>query len=122
MALKDNQPILKDLIKTIFKIASPLSVFTTEEKRYGREEKRKCSIHDTLLLGQEGMYEQWPCLKRIVTMEMERLCNGIKSKETIYYLCSEGCNDALYFAERIRAHWCIENNLHWHLDVTFKED
>ena len=23
---------------------------------------------------------------------------------------------------RIRAHWGIENKLHWHLDVTFRED
>ncbi|WP_290079009.1 ISAs1 family transposase, partial [uncultured Duncaniella sp.] len=59
---------------------------------------------------------------RIVKMERERLCNGIKSRETIYYLSSEERNDASYFAERIRAHWGIENKLHWHLDVTFKED
>ena len=78
MALKDNQPILKGLIETIFNITSPLSVFTTEEKRHGREEKRKCSILDTSLLEQEGMYEQWPGLKRIVKMERERLCNCIK--------------------------------------------
>ncbi|WP_289742026.1 ISAs1 family transposase [uncultured Duncaniella sp.] len=68
------------------------------------------------------MYGQWPGLKRIVKMERERLCNGIKSRETIYYLSSEERNDASYFAERIRAHWGIENKLHWHLDVTFKED
>lgn len=68
------------------------------------------------------MSGQWPGLKRIVKMERERLCNGIKSRETIYYLSSEERNDASYFAERIRAHWGIENKLHWHLDVTFKED
>ena len=50
MALKDNQPILKDLIETLFKVASPLSVFTTEEKGHGREEKRTCSVLDTALL------------------------------------------------------------------------
>lgn len=122
MALKDNQPILKDLIETLFKVASPLSVFTTEEKGHGREEKRTCSVLDTALLEQEGMYGRWPGLKRIVKMERERLCNGIKSRETIYYLSSEERNDASYFAERIRAHWGIENKLHWHLDVTFKED
>ncbi len=50
MALKDNQSILKDLIETLFKVASPLSVFTTEEKGHGREEKRTCSVLDTALL------------------------------------------------------------------------
>jgi len=26
------------------------------------------------------------------------------------------------FAEAVRGHWLIENNLHWQLDVTFRED
>lgn len=122
MALKDNQPILKDLIAIIFNNTSPLSTFTTEEKGHGREEKRTCSVLDTRLLEREGMYEQWPGLKRIIKMDRERLCNGIKSRETVYYLSSEERNEASYFAGRIRAHWGIENKLHWHLDVTFKED
>ena len=122
MALKDNQPILKDLVESIFKTTTPVSTYSTEEKGHGREEKRKCAVLDTGLLEQEGMYEEWPGLKRIVRMERERLCNGTKSRETIYYLSSEEINDASYFASRIRAHWSIENNLHWHLDVTFKED
>ena len=60
--------------------------------------------------------------ERIIKMERERLCNSVKSRETIYYLSSEDCDEASYFAGRIRAHWGIENKLHWHLDVTFKED
>lgn len=122
MALKDNQPILKELVDSIFNSATRLSSCATEEKGHGREETRRCTVIDTRLLEQEGMYEEWPGLKRIVRMDRERLCNGIKSKETIYYLSSEEINDASYFASRIRAHWGIENNLHWHLDVTFKED
>ena len=31
-------------------------------------------------------------------------------------------DEASYYAMRIRAHWGIENKLHWHLDVTFRED
>jgi len=29
---------------------------------------------------------------------------------------------AAAFAEIVRGHWAIENNLHWMLDVTFKDD
>lgn len=122
MALKDNQPILKDLINTIFNNTTPLSISETAEKGHGRQELRKCSVLDARLLEQEGLYEQWPGLRRIVRMERERICNGVKSKEVIYYLSSEEIDDASYFATRIRAHWGIENKLHWHLDVTFKED
>lgn len=43
---------------------------------------------DTTLLEQEGMYERWPGLKRIIRMERERTENGSHSRETIYYLSS----------------------------------
>lgn len=122
MALKDNQPILRDLTESVFRNASPMSVYTTEEKGHGRLEKRTCSIMDTTLLEQEGMYEKWPGLKRIIKMERERTENGSCSRETIYYLSSGEKDEASYFARRIRAHWGIENKLHWHLDVTFGED
>lgn len=104
MALKDNQPILKELVERIFGSAMPLAEFKPEEKGHGRIEMRRCAILDTRLLEQEGMYEEWPGLKRIIRMYRERTCDGIKSKETIYYLSSEESDDAEYFASRIRAH------------------
>lgn len=122
MALKDNQPILKELVERIFDSTRSLAEFKSEEKGHVRIEMRQCSILDTRLLQQEGMYEEWPGLKRIIKMYRERTCDGTRSKETIYYLSSEECDDAEYFSSRIRAHWGIENKLHWHLDVTFKED
>ena len=88
MALQDNQPILKGLTESIFSSTTPISVYTTEEKGHGRVEKRTCSIMDTTLLEQEGMYEKWPGLKRIIKMERERTENGARSRETIYYLSS----------------------------------
>lgn len=55
-------------------------------------------------------------------MDRERTENGSRSRETIYYLSSVEKDEASYYASRIRAHWDIENKLHWHLDVTFRED
>lgn len=122
MALKENQPIFHELVESIFKVSQPSSVHTSEEKGHGRQESRECSVLDTKLLGQEGMYEAWPGLKRIIKMRRKRIVNGVKSDETVYYLSSEERDEASYYASRIRAHWGIENKLHWHLDVTFKED
>lgn len=43
------------------------------------------------------------------------------AEETRYFISSLPAN-----AERqgnaVRSHWGIENQLHWHLDVTFRED
>lgn len=122
MALKDNRPILKQPVESMFRSSTPLSTYKTEEKDHGREEKRDCAVLDTKLLKKEGLYGEWPGLQRIIRMGRERLCDGVRTKETVYYLSSEAIDDAAYFSGRIRDHRGIENRLHWHLDVTFKED
>lgn len=122
MEFKDNQPILKELVENVFNASTPVSVFTTEEKGHGRLEKRTGSVMDTRLLEQEGMYEPWPGLKRIIKMERERTEKGIGSREIIYYLSSQEKDEASCYAQKIRDYWGIENKLHWYLDMTFKED
>jgi predicted transposase YbfD/YdcC len=56
---------------------------------------------------------------RMVEAEVER--NGQTSIARRYYLCSAGL-DAASFARAVRAHWGIENRLHWILDVVFHDD
>lgn len=79
MTLKGNQPIPMDLPESIFKRIVPMSTYITEEKDHGRLEKRTCSIFDTALLEQEGMYEQWTGLKRIIKMDRKRTQDNIRS-------------------------------------------
>ena len=51
-----------------------------------------------------------------------RIIKDTKTVETRYYISDENESNALYFSHLVRGHWGIENLLHWHLDVTFKED
>ena len=45
-----------------------------------------------------------------------------RSRETIY-ISAAWKDEASYYAMRIQnSYWGIENKLHWHLDVTFRED
>ncbi len=46
---------------------------------------------------------------------------GQTSTERRFYISSAAL-DAARFAHAVRAHWTIENQLHWVLDVQFKED
>ena len=39
-----------------------------------------------------------------------------------YYISSLPPEDCQLIGQYIRGHWGIENRLHWHLDVTFRED
>ena len=54
-------------------------------------------------------------------VERSRRVNGKETVETHYFLCSIP-PDAVRFADAVRTHWHIENQLHWVLDVAFAED
>jgi predicted transposase YbfD/YdcC len=43
------------------------------------------------------------------------------STETRYYI-STLAGEAVEFARAVRTHWSIENQVHWRLDVAFRED
>jgi predicted transposase YbfD/YdcC len=50
-------------------------------------------------------------------VESERTVNGKTSIDRRHYICA--LQDVKYFANAARAHWGVENSLHWVLDVTF---
>ena len=90
------------------------------EKSHNRIEKR--TYYMTTKIKWFADLPLWANLKSFICydLETEDLVTGKKTKERRYYIASltdiELCSDA------IRGHWCIENQLHWHLDVTFSED
>ncbi|GJQ03801.1 hypothetical protein CAPN009_02160 [Capnocytophaga canimorsus] len=64
----------------------------------------------------------WAGLKTLIQIESERYLGVDIQKETRYYISNEEGVSVAYFNELVRGHWGIENKLHWHLDVTFRED
>jgi predicted transposase YbfD/YdcC len=64
---------------------------------------------------------QWPGLKSVVVVESRREINGKITDETRFYITS-----LVLLAEAvgpmIRAHWAIENSLHWVMDMVFRDD
>ena len=65
---------------------------------------------------------KWKDLKQLVKIVAMRQIKGKTSTETRYYISSLENDHAEKFNEMVRGHWSIENQLHWHLDVTFRED
>ncbi len=55
-------------------------------------------------------------------VESERTIGGETSREVRYFISSLPGDDAKKFGAAVRRHWEIENNLHWVLDVAFRED
>lgn len=126
LALKDNHPKLQAEVAGIFvavrqaKTHDPaLRPVETIETGHGRTETRRCWSVEApdWLTG----YEQWCDLHSLILVEATREVKDQQTTETRYYLSSLA-PDAPRAAAAVRAHWGIENSLHWSLDVSFGED
>jgi predicted transposase YbfD/YdcC len=89
---------------------------------HGRIETRKLWVcWDVELLG--ALTEQWPGLKTMVAIDRTREHNGQSSTQRHYYISSlDKRTKAPRLAGYVRGHWSVENNLHWQLDISFRED
>jgi predicted transposase YbfD/YdcC len=89
----------------------------------GRIEQRRCTLtHKLDLLDETHAYKD---CRTVLKIESSREYNKgtelRKETETRYYI-SDLESNAPEFNALVRGHWGIENNLHWALDVVFKED
>lgn len=128
LALKGNQGHIHTGAQELFRHATATAfrgiahqTTQTLNKGHGRIEQR----HYTLVTDgrwveylNEG--ERWAGLAGIGRVEAERRMGDVVSKEVRYYITS--VRDVAVFAQGVRAHWGIENGLHWVLDVAFRED
>ena len=133
LALKGNQGPLHKRVEEFF--GSPgqvkaakqrgktISVCDCENKGHGRHERRIVMATDALEGIDKLERESWSGLRSIVCVEAHRkeLSTGKSSVEKRYYITSHK-PDAELLGKLIRQHWGIENQCHWVLDVTWKED
>ena len=121
LAVKENQGHLLDDIKEAFTQTPTATSHTTTEKGHGRIEQRKCSVITDMDWISKA--DNWYKLNTIISIESQRtrLQSGETHTEQRFYISSLQSTPE-QFNELIRSHWTIENNLHWCLDVVFKED
>jgi len=65
---------------------------------------------------------EWAGLRTAVRIERTREVVGGQTSAETHYFVSSLPPDAERVAQAIRAHWDIENGLHWCLDVAFEDD
>jgi predicted transposase YbfD/YdcC len=129
LALKENQRTLCELVGFQFRRAHETGFaglahtrHEAVEKDHGRLEVRRCwAIDDPAILAWLDPERAWPGLRSVAAVEGERRLAGKVTKETRYYLSSLP-GDARLIAAAVRAHWGIENQVHWVLDLAFRED
>jgi predicted transposase YbfD/YdcC len=132
LAVKDNQPTLYADIQACFLRALETDFHGVRYERleekpqrgHGRQETRIYTvIYDPPGLSTRA---EWVDLQAIVMVYRERQVGTGEneksfSEETSYYIVSTEAPVA-ELAGGIRAHWGIENKVHWVLDVVFRED
>lgn len=121
LSVKGNQPTLLEDVEDSFKRAEVTDTHETIEKNRSRIETRKVSVINDL--GWLSEPEKWLGLKQLVRIERTRelLTEQKTETETSFYISSTG-GTAGELQAWIRGHWAIENNLHWCLDMVFRED
>jgi predicted transposase YbfD/YdcC len=133
LAVKENQPALHDKVTRLLDEARlerfagmSHGYFEQTNGGHGRIETRKVWVTDEVKWLGDDLRKLWPGLASVAMVESTRVVAGgassSSSLERHYFISSRTGTDASAMAGAIRAHWGVENRLHWHLDVSFGED
>ena len=119
LGLKGNHGPLFAAAEKGFAVAGELAFFETKERAHGRSERRRASL---LPISQLPDPPAFPGLKAIGRIEAERTTSDGQLATSIRYVALSRLMSPAKLAQVVRAHWTIENQLHWTLDVVFDED
>jgi predicted transposase YbfD/YdcC len=135
LALKGNHETVHEEVKTYLDDAirqqaadrsarrrtktSELVYLETVEKDHGRLETRRYWQSENIDWFAD--LTKWEGLRSVGVVEAVRASKGQTSTDRRYYLSSLSC-DITRFAKAVRGHWGVENQVHWHMDVSFGED
>lgn len=133
LALKDNQPHLHEDVQSLFTWADNIKFANlqyahtrTVHKGHGRRETRECWVlADAECLPMIAGAAAWSDLRAFVRVEARRQVGDSVTCETRYYVSSLAADTpdlATTALNAVRSHWGIENQLHWVLDIAFRED
>ena len=126
LAVKGNQEhLLEDIQQTVEQALEgelpkgAVATHTTREDGHGRHEERSYVViqHVAGLRDRQA----WPKVTAVGMCRRERTVAGVTSTEVHYFIGSRRMG-ARRYAQALRQHWRIENDLHWQLDISFGED
>jgi len=121
--LKGNQGLLHKDVKLFFESeeTSPPVSHETFDAGHGRFETRTIRATSDIEWLKE-QHPKWAKLTSIVAVTSKRELKEKTTEDTRYFISSLEARNPEYLGHVVRAHWGIENDLHWVLDYAFDED
>lgn len=128
LAVKGNQGLLYRDVKALFVdegVERDINVSTNTG--HGRVDQRTCEVMGGPdVIAKLRHKNNWVGLNTIVKVTTERTVTSTgeiqENTESRYYICSLKEPSVERMQEAVRAHWSVENNLHWTIDMAFRED
>lgn len=128
LALKENHGRLyEDVVKLFDDLeasdfrAYAYSYDQTVNKNHGRLETRTCYVIADQSILTHLRNAEWKGLQSVVKVHSRRQLGEEVSEKDRYFISSLA-SDAQHLLKAVRTHWSIENQLHWVLDIAFRED
>ena len=127
LPVKENQPRLLEALQGLFDDPAEMrwvdcDYHKTEGSGHGRTEVRECwSTSDPDYLHYITTLAQWKGIQSIAMVQTERQVGDQTTVKRRYFISSLK-SDAQRLLHAVRAHWGIENKVHWVLDIAFRED
>lgn len=134
LTVKDNQPTLHNDIHNSFIQAFEndfkgldYDQYETKDHGHGRQETRCYTIiKNPQTLTQKDVWKDLNvigvCTSTRVVGNPETDQGKVRESTEVRYFIGSRDADAKTYGQALRGHWGIENNLHWQLDVTYRED
>jgi predicted transposase YbfD/YdcC len=120
LAIKSNRGRLFKAVKALLDAArKPSQASQRSTKAHGRSERRQAIVVAAPRFGQPYGF---PGIAAVGRIDSWRADIGRSAKHKVRYFLASRPLLAKKLLEVVRAHWGIENNLHWVLDVLFAED
>lgn len=126
LALKGNQGTLRDDVELFFTEQKARQFADCRVDRCETVEKSHGRIETRIVVAAGDIdwlkaRHKWPGLASLVMIESRRETGAKTESECRFYISSLP-PDARRLGETIRAHWGIENGLHWVMDMVFRDD